>query len=345
MSEITLESIKNRFASDSIRMGFIGCGPVARFHADVFRELGVSIASLCATRESDRSERFRNEYGNPRFFTNVEAMLDAGDINALCVLGSWKNQDQFFAPVFKRKIPSLFEKPVSLKSSAIREALAHPQAESLIQVGYNRRFYGCVAEARRFIARSQLRAIEVRIPESLSDDTDSEYRANVFLSNSSHVIDLVFFLLGKSVWRQLAAHRLSDSAGRSSGFTGYFDVDGLPLLLMAKWNAPANFGVTLHSDTESFDLTPVELGRHMGGFTVVDPTPQVPIRRYLPKTLKEFMPSPIDTRFKAGFLMQAIDFIECFVLKKRKTETAATLRDALAVTEICENLMKVDASN
>lgn len=340
-----MESFKNRFASDAIRLGFIGCGSVARFHADVFRELGVSIVSLCATRESERSERFRSDYTNPRFFTNVDAMLDAGGIDGLCVLGSWKSQDQFFRPVFDRKIPALFEKPVSLKSSVIREELVQTQAESLIQVGYNRRFYSCVAEAREFATRSALRAVEVRIPESLSDDTDSDYRANVFLSNSSHVIDLAYFLLDRRPWRQLAVHRLSDSNERLSGFMGYFDVDGIPLSLMAKWNAPANFGITLHSDTESFDLTPIEMGRHLGGFTVVDPTPQVPIRRYLPRILKEFMPSSIDTRFKAGFLMQAVDFIECFVLKKRKSEIAATLRDALVVTEICENVMKVDAPN
>ena len=80
-------------------------------------------------------------------------------------------------------------------------------------------------------------------------------------------------------------------------------------------------------------LKPIEEMRVFSALRFHSPDSKYKMGRYRPECQ---LHESVDYRFKPGFLEQAKIFIECFVKKIGRNDSAATLRDALRVTRLCE---------
>jgi predicted dehydrogenase len=159
----------------------------------------------------------------------------------------------------------LVEKPAALFSDEImnleRKAIA---CKSEVYIGYNRRFYESVRVARRIIEEDggvesfqfEFTEWSHRIEKIEKERVEKE---RWFLSNSSHVADMAFYLGGKPV--SLSAYHSGSLPWHkaASCFTGAGVTESNALFsYSANWAAPGRWGVELLTATHRLILRPLE---------------------------------------------------------------------------------------
>jgi len=333
------------FSSYGLNVGLIGCGNIARFHADVLKGIGITLKAVCSSPTSSRLATFSEEYAIPHVYETWQEMMDKENLNAIFVLAPWDIIDGMLLQLLKYETPVFFEKPVALTAERIEAAIdAYPRMIDKVQIGYNRRFYDFIPAIKELLATRAIKAIEAHIPESSEGVSSEKLLNHLFLQNSSHVIDLLLYLLDFPRISPVEIRRHIDSKGRASGYNGLLMIDGsIPVHLIASWNSPSNFGLKFHSDGSLVELLPLETARIYDGFEVIEPTRENPIRRYKPHVSREFFMDPISARYKPGFLKQTLNFVETCILGTRSNIHGANLPSTLKVTELCRQVMKAHA--
>jgi predicted dehydrogenase len=325
-----------------LRVGLIGCGSIAYFHVDVLRAIGISLQAVCSSPASTRVAEFSEEYAIPHVYKTWQQMMDEESLDAVFVLAPWDVIDGMLLPLLKYKMPIFFEKPVALAPERIEKAInTYPSMINKVQIGYNRRFYDFIPAIKELLANRLIKAIEVHIPESSEGISNEKLVNHLFLQNSSHVIDLLLYLLDFPTISPVEINRHISSKGQAGGYSGMLMSDGnIPVHLIASWNSPSNFGLKFHSDGSLVELLPIETARIYDGFEIIEPTRDNPIRIYKPHVSQEFFIDPLSARYKPGFLKQTLNFVETCILGTRSNIHGANLPSTLKVTELCRQVMK-----
>ena len=320
-----------------MNLGFIGCGHIAHFHADVLNELDVNIIAVSARENSPNMASFSKKYGIRSQYSDWQLMVKNEDLDALWVMASWDQVDELLIPLIETGLPLFLEKPVALSSEKIQEAIeVHQKSKQFIQVGYNRRFYPFMDEIKSIIETGELRSVLIEIPESI-DLANVELTQNLWLINSSHVIDLLIYLAG----RLTIKYKNNKSRNNSKIISSYNAIleteKGLPVHLSAEWNTANNFGITFFVDDKSIVLKPLEITRIYEGFNIIDPTKTNPLRQYKPKKIEEYF---CDGKFKPGFYEQAEYFFKQLNSNNFKS-IHSDLKGCLITTKLIENLTEI----
>lgn len=329
------------YSNFGLRVGMIGCGNIAGFHADVLKAIGIPVSAVCASPNSSRVRAFADTYGIGKHYATWQEMLVKEKCDALWVVAKWDAIDGILLPLLEREVPVMFEKPVALSADKIREAInryGHMVAKT--QVGYNRRFYDFIPRVKKILAERSVKAVEIHIPESSAGIEDVNLVNNLFLQNSSHVLDLLCYLLDFQSVSVEAVHRSFDTRGLPNGYNGFLLIGGhIPAHLVANWNSPCNFGLKFHCEGLMVELLPIETVTVYEGFEIIEPTRENSIRRYKPCVRDRMFMDPVSARFKPGLLNQAINFFETCVLGTRPNVLAADLSSSQKVTELCQQIM------
>ncbi len=159
----------------------------------------------------------------------------------------------------------LVEKPGGASPRDIADLAAAAQlANAEVLVGYNRRFYASVLEAERRIAvEGGVTSAHFEFTERERDATlgkfSAEIRRHWLLANSSHVIDLAFFLAGDPVrisaevagsleWHPCAAQFVGSGRTAAGALFSY----------CANWASGGRWGVELMTPESRLILRPLE---------------------------------------------------------------------------------------
>jgi predicted dehydrogenase len=159
----------------------------------------------------------------------------------------------------------LIEKPGGLNADEIRNLadLSNSHKASVF-IAYNRRFYSSVLEAQKIIATDGgVSSFNFEFTELSHEMKDSKktsiVKENWFLCNSSHVVDMAFYLGGQ------AKDIVSYVAGSlewhpsSSKFTGAGRTEnGALFSYQADWAAPGRWGVEILTDKHRLIFRPLE---------------------------------------------------------------------------------------
>lgn len=322
------------------KIAFIGCGKISYFHADVLVHLGCKIIAVAARPNSKNISLFREKYKIPKAYDSYTKMLENEDIDAIWLTVSIEAIDEILLPILDYNIPVFIEKPVALSSNRIKEIIYLCNTKNhKIQIGYNRRFYEYVPAVKKMISDNLLRSIVVEIPESIPPNR-IDISKTLWVHNSSHVLDLLYHLVGEYEIINLIKQKTNGSNFFNT-FNGILKTnENIPVQLIANWNSPSNFGITFYFDNNILKLKPLEIGKLYQGFEIIEPTKAKPIRQYQPKIINDlFCSTPLD-KFKPGFLKQAQYFFNLLPEKEMKEYVPCELKDALFVTKICEEIMK-----
>lgn len=159
----------------------------------------------------------------------------------------------------------LVEKPAALFSDEIMNLVNMAKVcNAEVYIGYNRRFYESVRAARRIIEEDggvesfqfEFTEWSHRIEKIEKDQVEKE---RWFLSNSSHVADMAFYLGGKPV--SLSAYHSGSLVwhNAASCFTGAGMTESNALFsYSANWAAPGRWGVEVLTATHRLILRPLE---------------------------------------------------------------------------------------
>jgi predicted dehydrogenase len=323
--------------NNHLNTGFIGCGSISHFHADVLKKLNVNIVAAAYRSNSDKAELFKTKYGPLNIYSDWRLMIESERLDFVWVTASWDVIDDLLLPVMSYNLPVFFEKPVALSSVRISEALQNfPHLNNKIQVGYNRRFYTLVKELKEILKDKKIINIEVFIPESVkeSDTKLLKYRT---LQNSSHIFDLLFYIISDFDIRFKHIYKCSDSGAITPGFTAMLETSTKYIIYISSiFNSPQNTAIRFYTDDQQiYELKPVEMLSIYKGFDIIDPTPQQPIRLYNPRLVHRSFEQ--NDGFKPGFLEQAVQFIENTIYGRN--ENLPNLISSQKITQVIEEII------
>ena len=106
------------------RIAFIGCGNIARYHAEVLLSLGCSIVAVAARKGSANINNFAKIYGIPAKYHCWKRMIKNENIDAIIVTASWDSIDNIILPLLKYDIPCFVEKPIALTSKKVEKIIS-----------------------------------------------------------------------------------------------------------------------------------------------------------------------------------------------------------------------------
>jgi len=198
----------------------------------------------------------------------------------------------------------LVEKPGALNKEDLLELISEAKkAGAKVVIGYNRRFYQSVLKAEQYIeADGGLTAYNFEITEWSHCVVDAPSSLKVkekwLLANTSHVIDLAFYLGGYPV------HLAAFSAGQldwhpeASRFVGAGVSDkGALLSYMGYWDGPGRWSVELITRKNRYILRPMErLSVQRVGSVVIEECNDIDYS--------------IDREFKPGLYLQTKSFLD-----------------------------------
>ena len=251
------------FATQSVLL--VGCGPMAVAYAHALIDLDAEITVAGRGEESAadfaRATKLRPMTGG------IERVLDrlenppAVGIVAVPVSGL-ATAAKCLIEAGVRRI--LVEKPGALTRTELEElCAASERIGSTVLIAYNRRFYESVRQARRLIAEdggvTSFTFDFTELSEKVgSSSQPQEVKERWFFANSTHVVDLAFFLGGEPVELDalvegsLEWHPVARFAG-----SGRTDLGAL-FSYHADWSGPGRWGVEVVTRNQRLVLRPLE---------------------------------------------------------------------------------------
>mgnify|MGYP001166676196 FL=1 len=328
--------------STKIGVGVIGVGSIALDHASAILQLGHSIVAACATSEdSPRWKKFKKIAPEARFFSDIDALLEDADVEAIVVCLPWFVTEGVLAKLLVSSKRILIEKPVALSANALEDLLALPGIDvSNKIVGFNRRFYSSVQTLKERINKGGIKTVEISITESvarLGKKFGPSIIPNILVYNSCHILDTSIYLLGElKLLKNYSLSRSKKSLSFQSSFSLLETDSGVPVSLIITEENPLPVGIrVLFDDETTWHLSPMEQLNVFKGYDVVDPVDGVNIRKYVPRKILTVVE---DNEFKPGFLEQMNFFLE-----GHQSNLNANLPEHLRLLKFIESLSVIDS--
>lgn len=244
----------------------VGAGPMAQAYAKVLQALEVPFTTLGRGEASARA--FEQATGAKAGTGPLDRQLDALarlPERAIVAVSAVELANTSHALIGRGVRALLIEKPAGLSGAEIgRLNEAARQAGTVAYVAYNRRFYAATRKAQELIAESGgVSSFKFDFTEATARiaqlNKDPRELAAWFLGNSTHVVDLAFFLGGtpseltSQVGGTLSWHppgATFTGCGRTTG--------GAFFSYHADWTAPGRWGVEILTPKLRLVMQPME---------------------------------------------------------------------------------------
>lgn len=249
------------------RVLLIGTGPMAVEYAKVLQGQGVNFQVI--GRGITSADAFFNATGKKpitgglqNFLENVES---TNNTFAIIATGTEVLVDCLRMLIKKSITNILIEKPaaVSVDELNSKKDIFLPFSDSIF-VAYNRRFYASVLEAEKLIEEDGgLQAMNFEFTEwTHKIDPAKKVKAvlnNWFFANSTHVVDLAFFLAGKPVnWSTYTKSGTLDWHDKTI-FSGAGITDkAVVFSYLSHWESAGRWGIELLTRKNKIYLKPLE---------------------------------------------------------------------------------------
>lgn len=244
----------------------IGAGPMAIDYAKVLSTQNREF--ICITRSEESAKNFKSHTGIPAVSGGLQNfLLTKPEIPSHAIVATGIEMlSQVNELLLKYGIKSiLVEKPAGLDIQQVKQTheLAQ-QCEAKVFVAYNRRFYASVLAAQQMIAEDGgVTSLNYEITEwshVIADlDIAPAIKQNWFMANTSHVIDLAFYLGGKP--KQLASFAGGKTTWHpsSANFAGAGVTESDALFSYhGNWNAPGRWSLEVSTSKRRYIFRPME---------------------------------------------------------------------------------------
>lgn len=244
----------------------VGTGYMAIEYAKVLNALGVNFKVI--GNGSVNANKFENEVGVKPFIGGLNAFLSTHPklpdyvINAISVSGLFSSTKLLLSYGVKA---ILLEKPGAVRSDELQSLKNIAEVDKAdIYIGYNRRFYSSVQNALAMIEQDGgVRSFNFEFTEWShrieKQDIEKEVAHEWIICNSSHVIDMAFFMGG---WpKELKAFKSGSLSWHPAGaaFTGAgISESGALFSYRADWAAPGRWGVEILTGKRKLIFCPLE---------------------------------------------------------------------------------------
>ncbi|USK72883.1 Gfo/Idh/MocA family protein [Peribacillus frigoritolerans] len=284
----------------------VGAGNMGMEYAKVLKKIKQPFHVF--TRSEKTALHFTKLSGKQASFGDLEKMMsDKSSFDKAIVAVSVEHLKDVALTLMKNGVKEiLLEKPGAINVDELKELEVATQTfTSKVYIGYNRRFYESVQKLLSYVTEDKpIRSIHFDFTELSKQIEKSgsthQLKNNWLLANSSHVIDLAFFIAGKpQVLQSFSTDHLAWHP-EAAIFTGSgVTVDDALFSYHANWKSPGRWGIEVMTDQFKFILQPLErlyIIKH-NSFEVEEVTLQ----------------NHLDTEFKPGLFNQ----VQAFMTNKR----------------------------
>lgn len=313
------------------RLAIIGTTQIAQSHVDAARKAGFDVCHVAGRKNSTTVDHFARSNSIAHAWSDPTTLATSGDWDAIVIASATESLADLLLLAMNSDRAVLVEKPVTLDAQIFERF--HGSTEK-VMVGFNRRFYAAVLEAKKFLIERQACLIHLQVPESVMLKPGAQSDYSRVKTNSTHAFDLLNFITGG-----LTDVRI-ESVLHDSQKTGAIAIArsnrGDLCSVIANWNAPANFALAIDCGEERFELKPLEDGVLYRGLEVAQ-TSSSSRRTYIPKKIATFCESSDSEMYKPGFLSQAQALMD--LVHGKRSSIAATLGDAKAAQLFADALI------
>lgn len=304
----------------------VGIGQMAIDYAKVLNELKVPFTAV--GRSENKKQAFTDATGVEPYTGGLETYLGNNDkkYSAAIVAVDTLQLSPVTKLLLKKGVRNiLLEKPGAFNFSDLKDLAKEVEKEkATVFIAYNRRFYASVLKAKEIIKEDGGVSSFIfeftewsHIIEKI--DKPKEVKETWFFANSTHVVDLAFFLGGKPA--ELTAYKTGKTSWHSAGvvFAGAgITTEGALFSYSANWQAPGRWGVEILTRRSRLILKPLEkLQKQEIGSVAIN---EIEID------------DSLDKKFKPGLYKE----VECFLFEHDKT-AMKTIAQQVEETENCYN--------
>jgi len=312
------------------RLAMLGTGDIANFHYEAFKKAGFDISHCASKKNSQRGRKFAIKNSIKKFYADPHELIEnheEWDIILLAI--HTENNIDYYDKLKKLNKLCLIEKPVFTNINSFGNIT--PSSYPNIRVAYNRRFYKTVQSAKNFINENGPVTCRMELPESVNLASDDKYSA--ILLNSVHGLDILRYLFDDL--EIISNNELLSPNGRLTILKSSKE-DIINLLM--NWNSPSNFSLSIEAKSKRLELKPFETCKIFEGMEIIEPSKDLPLRRYIPKIIEESSSFPSEKNdIKPGFYEQALEMKN--ILKGKSPNISSNLYDALKTQEIAQKIL------
>ncbi len=279
----------------TVRVGVIGAGGIAKQHLDVIREMPGIEAVAIASRTRSKAEALASAYDIPCVSNDLPSMVRQGKLDALMVLVSVEQMYTVTLAAAAYRLPLFVEKPAGALPLQNQElAVLATERGIPTMVGFNRRYYSIFQKGIDIIREhGPILGVAVEGHERMwrvrEGGKFSSFELDHWLfGNSVHTIDLLRFFGGDVSRIHTIVHRRFGEA-HGDQFSAVMELaSGAIGQYSAHWYSPGGWRVALYGDGVTVEFTPLEKG------VWVDKNFQT----------HAIMPDEVDVNYKPGFYRQ-----------------------------------------
>ncbi len=244
----------------------VGAGYMAKEYAKVLKVLNSEM--IVVGRGEESAKTFQNETGVKVIIGGIDLYLEeAKELPEYAIVAvRSKDLEDCSIKLLKSGIRNLLiEKPGALRKEGIERIYSLSKEKNAnCYIAYNRRFYASVQTAKRMIADDGgVTSFSFEFTEwpktVLAAIKDSEERNQIMLNNSSHVMDMAFFLGGRP--KELCSYQSGalDWHRYGAAFAGAGVSDkGALFSYQANYNAPGRWGAEILTAKHRYIFRPLE---------------------------------------------------------------------------------------
>ncbi len=203
-----------------MKAAIVGCGSIARVHAECVRRLGTHNLVAFADKKKDRAESFAEEY-NGKAYGSLEEMLKKENPDVLHICTPHYLHTPMAVHALKQGIHVFMEKPPVITKAQLKE-LEEVKSDGKLGFCFQNRYNPSIIQVKKLLASGEpgnligARGI-VTWNRSGSYYTDSDWRGRLategggaLINQSVHTLDLLAYFLGTpiSVDATMANHHL-----------------------------------------------------------------------------------------------------------------------------------------
>lgn len=298
----------------------VGAGPMAVDYYKVLEALHCEVTII--GRSESSASIFLQKTGNIIITGGIEQFLRNNIIafDAVIIAVGMEQLAPTAIQVIKSGVRTvLIEKPAGLNGKEIRElARTATEFNATVLVAYNRRFYSSVLKTQEIIKNDGgVTSFNFEFTEWSHTieplDKKPGIKENWLLANSTHVIDLAFYLGGKpAIINCFTSGKLSwhDKAV----FTGAGKtLDDVLFSYQANWAAPGRWGVEILTNKSRLILRPLEeLQIQLKGSVAIN---------------KVELDNTLDIQFKPGLFLQTQQFLNNMFEEFKTVQEQAEMLD------------------
>lgn len=252
------------------KIGLIGLGLMAQDYAKVLHAMQVPVIAI--GRSETKVQAFKEATGIDAIGGGIEKYLDSNAVFETCIVAVDLVQ---LAPVtiylLNKGVKNiLLEKPGGMTVSEIEAVknLAHLK-NAHVYIAYNRRFFASVLKAKELIeSDGGVKSMHFEFTEwshiIRNLDKPTEVKENWMLANSSHVIDMAFYLAGSPEQMQTFQTGTLDWHSKAAVFGGAgLTKSGALFTYHANWASAGRWGLEIMTSKRKLILCPLEKLKEM----------------------------------------------------------------------------------